>query len=77
MAGVGRVTISEIVGLKMELSQKEKIISLTALHKYREYLELQLGSEELDEETYADIANDASLLEILIYKAEQELKQKT
>ncbi|MES2823554.1 MAG: hypothetical protein V4732_08130 [Pseudomonadota bacterium] len=61
----------------MEVSQKEKIISLAALHKYMEYLELQLGYEELDEETYADIANDASLLEILIYKAEQELKQKT
>ena len=61
----------------MELSQKEKIISLAALHKYMEYLELKLRAEELDEETYSDIANDASLLEILIYKTEQELKQKT
>lgn len=58
----------------MELSQKEKIISLAALHKYMEYLESQLKSEELDEETYSEIANDASLLEILIYKSEQELK---
>lgn len=58
----------------MELSEKEKIISLAALHKYMEHLEAQLRSEELDEEAYAEIANDASLLEILIYKSEQELK---
>jgi hypothetical protein len=61
----------------MELSQKEKVISLAALHKYMQYLELQLRSEELDEETYSEIANDASLLEILIYKVEQEVKQKS
>jgi len=59
----------------MELSQKEKIISLAALHKYMEYLEAQLRSEEVDEELYSDIANDASLLEILIFKTEEELKK--
>lgn len=58
----------------MELSQKEKVISLAALHKYMEYLEAQLHSDELDEDAHSDIANDASVLEILIYKAEQELK---
>lgn len=60
----------------MELSQKEKIISLAALRKYMEYLESQLQSEENDEETYSDIVNDASLLEILIYRTEQELEKK-
>lgn len=58
----------------MELSQKEKIISLAALNKYMEYLESQLHSEEISEEEQSEIANDASLLEILIYKVEQELK---
>lgn len=58
----------------MELSQKEKIISLAALNKYMEYLESQLQSEEISEEEQSEIANDASLLEILIYKVEQELK---
>ena len=58
----------------MELSQKEKIISLAALNKYMEYLENQLQSEEISEEEQSEIANDASLLEILIYKVEQELK---
>lgn len=58
----------------MELSQKEKIISLAALNKYMEYLESQLQSEEISEEEQSEMANDASLLEILIYKVEQELK---
>ncbi len=58
----------------MELSQKEKIISLAALNKYMEYLEGQLQSEEISEEEQSEIANDASLLEILIYKVEQEIK---
>ena len=59
----------------MELSQKEKIIALAALHKYMEYLESQLRSDEIDEEQHSEIANDASLLEILIYKAEEDLKK--
>lgn len=58
----------------MELSQKEKVISLVALNKYMEYLEGQLQSEEISEEEQAEMANDASLLEILIYKVEQEIK---
>ncbi|WP_445772136.1 hypothetical protein [Rheinheimera sp.] len=60
----------------MELSQKEKVIALAALHKYMEHLEAQLRSDEIDEEAYADIANDASVLEILICKTEQELNAK-
>lgn len=58
----------------MKLSQKEKVISLVALNKYMEYLEGQLQSEEISEEEQAEMANDASLLEILIYKVEQEIK---
>lgn len=58
----------------MELSQKEKIISLAALNKYMQYLEGQLQSENIPEEEQSEMANDASLLEILIYKFEQELK---
>lgn len=58
----------------MELSPKEKIITLAALCKYMEFLEAQINSEEVDEEVRAEIANDASLLEILIDRAEQELK---
>lgn len=58
----------------MKLSQKEKVISLVALNKYMEYLEGQLQSEEISEEEQAEMANDASLLEILIYKVEKEIK---
>jgi hypothetical protein len=58
----------------MELSQKEKILLLAALHKYMEHFEHQLQSEDVSEEVQSEIANDASLLEILIYKAEQELR---
>lgn len=58
----------------MDLSAKEKTIVLAALHKYMEFLESELSSNELSEDSQAEIANDASLLEILIYRAEQELK---
>ena len=51
----------------MELSQKEKIISLAALKKYMEYLERRLQSEDISEEEQSELANDASLLEILIF----------
>lgn len=36
-------------------------------------LEAKLHANEPNEDEYAEVANDASLLEILIYKAEQEL----
>lgn len=58
----------------MELSQKEKMISLVALRKYMDYMECQLESDTLDEESYADLVNDLSLLEIVIYKFEQDIK---
>jgi hypothetical protein len=57
----------------MELSTKEKIITLAALNDYMKSLESKLNSGELDEDEYADIANDATLLEILIARFEEEV----
>ena len=57
----------------MELSAKEKIITLAALNEYMRSLESKLQSGELDEDAYADIANDATLLEILISRFEEEV----
>lgn len=58
----------------MELSAKEKIITLTALSEYMKSLEAQLNAGDLDEDAYADAVNDATLLEILIARFEQELE---
>jgi hypothetical protein len=57
----------------MDLSAKEQIITLAALTKYMEHLEGLLQSEHLDEDERADIANDATLLEILIARFEAEI----
>jgi hypothetical protein len=57
----------------MDLSAKEQTITLAALTKYMEHLEGQLESDDLDEDERADIANDATLLEILIARFEAEI----
>ena len=57
----------------MDLSAKEQVITLAALTKYMEHLEGQLASAHLDEDERADIANDATLVEILIARFEAEV----
>lgn len=57
----------------MDLSTKEKIITLAALNEYMSSMEGKLKSGELDEDAYADVANDATLLEILISRFEEEV----
>lgn len=57
----------------MELSIKEKIITLAALNEYLRAIESNLNSGELDEDEQANLANDASLLEILIARFEEEV----
>lgn len=59
----------------MELSIKEKMITLAALHEYMNTTQSKLKSGELDEDTYADEANDATLLAILIARLEEELRK--
>lgn len=59
----------------MELNTKEKIITLAALNDYMRSLESKLNSGELDEDENADIANDATLLEILIARFEEEVRK--
>ena len=59
----------------MDLSPKEKIITLAALIQYMERLEAQLASVQLGEDERADIANDATLLEILIARFEAEVRR--
>ena len=56
----------------MDLSAKEQIITLAALTRYMAYLEGRLASEDLEEGERADIANDATLLEILVARFEAE-----
>lgn len=58
----------------MDLSAKEKIITLAALNEYMNTIERKLKSGKLDEDTYADVANDATLLEILISRFEEEVR---
>ena len=57
----------------MDLSAKEQVVTLAALTKYMEHLEAQLASDHLDEDERANIANDATLLEILIARFEVEV----
>lgn len=57
----------------MDISTKEKIIILAALNEYMIVTESKLKSGELDEDTYAHEANDATLLGILIARFEEEL----
>ncbi|GAA6169406.1 hypothetical protein [Sessilibacter corallicola] len=59
----------------MDLSIKEKVLSLAAFNKYMKYLESELSSGNLDEEEYSHMANDAALLEILISRFEDEVKK--
>ena len=61
----------------MELSKKEQIIALAALNEYMSNIERKLKSGELDEDEYADAANDAALLEILIGRLEEALGKQT
>jgi hypothetical protein len=59
----------------MELSSKERIITLAALTHYMSHLEAQLSSTQLDDEERADMTNDAALLEILIADLTAQLKR--
>lgn len=61
----------------MELSKKEQIVALAALKEYMGIIEGKLKSGELDEDEYADTANDATLMEILIGRLEESLGKKT
>ena len=56
----------------MEFGQKEKQVVLVALRRYLDDLENQLNSEKTDEANNADTVNDATLLEILISRFEDE-----
>ncbi|MFV2015214.1 MAG: hypothetical protein ACC656_07300 [Candidatus Heimdallarchaeota archaeon] len=60
----------------MEIGEKEKVIILASLHQYMKIIEKTLNSQELDEEENADLANDASLLEIIISRFEEEVNLK-
>lgn len=61
----------------MNLSAKERVITLAALTQYMDHLERQLASDLLNEDERADIANDASLLEILIARLEADIAGKS
>lgn len=56
----------------MELGAKEKQIALVALHRFMDELKQKMESEEVGEDEYSDYVNDASLLEIVIAKFEQD-----
>jgi len=58
----------------MELEEKEKVIILAALHQYMKIIENSLNSDELNEDDSADLVNDASLLEIVISRFDEEVK---
>lgn len=60
----------------MELGEKEKVIVLAALHQYMKTIEASLGSDELNGDENADLVNDASLLEIIISRFEDEVNPK-
>ena len=57
----------------MELGEKEKVIILAALHEYMKIVEKTLGSDNLNEDERADLVNDASLLEIVISRFDEEV----
>ncbi|WNO08886.1 hypothetical protein [Teredinibacter sp. KSP-S5-2] len=56
----------------MEFGEKEKVVILAALNQYMASIEKSLNDGELDEEESADLVNDASLLEIIISRFEDE-----
>jgi len=60
----------------MEIGEKEKVIILTALHQYMKIIEKSSNSHNLNEDENADLANDASLLEIIISRFEEEASTK-
>ena len=60
----------------MDLGEKEKVMILAALHQYMKIIEELLNSSESDEDKNADLVNDASLLEIIISKFEEEVGHK-
>lgn len=57
----------------MELSKKEQIVALAALTEYMGGIERKLKSGELEEEEYANLGNDAALVEILIERLKSAL----
>ncbi len=60
----------------MELGNKEKVIILASLHQYMASIETKLNTGVLDEDENSDLVNDASLLEIVIAKFEEEINSK-
>jgi len=60
----------------MELGEKEKIIILAALNQYMKIIEKSLDSNETSEDDNAELVNDASLLEIIISRFDEEVNEK-
>ncbi len=60
----------------MELGEKEKIIILVALNQYMKIIEKSLDSNEVSEDDNAELVNDASLLEIIISRFNEEVNEK-
>jgi hypothetical protein len=56
----------------MDLGVKEKQVILVALRRYLSELEGQLNSETAEEEDAAAIANDATLVELLVSRFEED-----
>jgi hypothetical protein len=57
----------------MDFGVKEKQIILVALRRFLRELEDQLNSEDINEEESADLANDASLVDLLVSRFEEEV----
>ncbi|MCF6255200.1 MAG: hypothetical protein L3J98_04455 [Gammaproteobacteria bacterium] len=60
----------------MEFGEKEKIIILAALNQYMKIIEKSLDSNETSEDDNAELVNDASLLEIIISRFNEEVNEK-
>ena len=60
----------------MEFGEKEKIIILAALNQYMKIIEKSLDSNEASEDDNAELVNDASLLEIIISRFNEEVNEK-
>jgi len=60
----------------MEFGEKEKIIILAALNQYMKIIEKSLDSNEISEDDNAELVNDASLLEIIISRFNEEVNEK-
>ena len=56
----------------MEFGEKEKAVILAALNQYMASIEKSLNDGELEEGESADLVNDATLLEIIISRFEEE-----